>query len=413
MIKKNYYRKTAFLGVLLLCFYTFQQYTANSHEDFSEVKFISAPQTFNLSDFDPNSLSAQQWESLGFSGQQVKNILYYKEKLGGKFVSKEQLKKCYSISEEKFNELSSYILLPDTGKESGPGYRNHHTISITKKFNPDQYSQNDWVQLGFSERQAQSIIKYKNYLGGSFISKQKFRECFTISDENYQKLAPYLLLPDKSPQPESKEKYKKQHSSFDPNTLDIEGWQSLGFTLNQAKVIVNYRDKNLKGRFKNLADIQQCFVISTEKFKELQPHIIITPQQEAQPEKTDFSAIDLNTITYKQLLEFGFDKRSSGSLIGFRKKLGGFVTKEQILSTYNIDKELAKKLVSVCTLNSSHVIRYSLTDAPEEWLKNHPYFKYSADKIMYYRISNPDEKKIWKLLKLKPEYETKMKLYLK
>jgi len=54
-----------------------------------------------------------------------------------------------------------------------------------------------------------------------------------------------------------------------------------------------------------------------------------------------------------------------------------------------------------------------LVDAPEEWLKNHPYFKYSADKIMYYRISNPDDKKIWKLLKIKPEYEARMRLYLK
>ena len=135
--------------------------------------------------------------------------------------------------------------------------------------------------------------------------------------------------------------------------------------------------------------------------------------QEKQQEKTDFSKTDLNTITFRQLIEFGLDEKSAGSMIGFRKKLGGFVNKQQILSTYNIDQDLVQKLISIAPLNSSDVPRYSLVDAPEEWLKNHPYFKYSADKIIFYRISNPDDRKIWKLLKLKPEYEERMRLYIK
>ena len=123
--------------------------------------------------------------------------------------------------------------------------------------------------------------------------------------------------------------------------------------------------------------------------------------------------MDLNSITFRQLIEFGFDDRAAGSMIGFRKKLGGFVTKEQILTTYNIDPELTKKLLSTALLNTSNVQKYTLTEAPEEWLKNHPYFKYSADKIIFYRLSEKDERKIWKLLKVKPEYEARMKLYLK
>ena len=100
-------------------------------------------------------------------------------------------------------------------------------------------------------------------------------------------------------------------------------------------------------------------------------------------------------------------------MIGFRKKLGGFMNKEQILTTYNIDIPLMEKLLSTAQLNTSNVIKYTLTEAPEEWLKSHPYFKYSADKIIFYRLSEKDEKKLWKLLKIKPEYEAKMKLYLK
>jgi len=180
----------------------------------------------------------------------------------------------------------------------------------------------------------------------------------------------------------------------------------------------------LKGSFKSIEDIQKCFVISEQKFEEIKPFIrlnhsaIATNQNDnikpetKQQEKTDFSKVDLNTITFRQLLEFGFDEKAAGSMIGFRKKLGGFMSKEQILTTYNIDIELTKKLIAIAQLNTGNVKKYSLADAPEEWLRNHPYFKFHADKIIFYRITNPDDRKILKYLNLKDEYKEKMKLYL-
>lgn len=435
-MKKNYYQQMAFLGILLLTLLGFQKYTDKSDKPFPEVTFISESLPVeSLSEFDPNDLDENQWQKLGFSEKQTATILKYKKIVGGKFLSKEQLKKCYAISEEKYSQLNSFILLPETNLDAKSGnsnFKNYEkkSLNITRKFNPDQLAQNDWENIGFSEKQAAAILKYKNYLGGSFVSKEKFKECFIINEENYAKLEPYLNLPEKTPAnfnayagKSNSFKSETPQASFDPNTLDVQDWIALGFSEKQANVIVNYRDRNLKGSFKTLEDIKNCFVISAEKFEELKPFIRLNAstmakksddkKPEPKQEKTDFSKIDMNSITFKQLLEFGLDEKSAGSMIGFRKKLGGFMTKEQILETYNIDKELVQKLLSIAPLNNSKVERYTLVDAPEEWLKNHPYFKYSADKIIYYRISNPDDKKIWKLLKTKPEYEARMRLYLK
>jgi len=421
----------AFLGMLLLTLLAFQKYTEKSDEPFPEVTFISESLPIeSLSEFDPNDLDKNQWQKLGFSEKQIATILKYKQIVGGKFLSKEQFKKCYAISEDKFNQLETFILLPETNAKAkgNSDFKNYEkkTLNITRKFNPDQLSQSDWENMGFSEKQSAAILKYKSYLGGSFVSKEKFKECFIINEENYAKLEPYLTLPSNFNTYAGKSKSfksKTPQTSFDPNTLDVNGWMALGFSEKQANVIVNYRDRNLKGSFKTLDDIKNCFVISAEKFEELKPFIQLNPstmaknsdnkKTEFKQEKTDFSKTDMNSITFKQLLEFGLNERSAGSMIGFRKKLGGFMTKDQILETYNIDKELVQKLLSIAPLDNSKVERYSLVDAPEEWLKNHPYFKYSADKIIYYRISNPDDKKIWKFLKTKPEYEARMRLYLK
>lgn len=433
-MKKNYYQKLAFMGMLLIILFTFQKYTSKDKEDFSDVKFITSNSVpLQLTEFDPNELDQKQWQNLGFTEKQIATILNYKKVVGGKFVSKEQLKKCFAITEDKFSKLESYILLPETNKEAKSnnfkGFEKR-LITISGKFNPDQYSVNDWIKMGFSEKQAEAILKYKSYLGGSFVSKEKFKECFIISEENFQKINPYLILPEKTPanfnnyaKSFKSEKTKIQYHSFDPNTFDLEGWKSFGFSDKQAQIIVNYRDRNLKGSFKSLEDIQKCFVISAEKFKEMKPFIKLNStavtnngekqKTETKQQETDFSKIDLNSITFKQLLEFGFDEKAAGSMIGFRKKLGGFMNKEQVLTTYNIDAELMKKLLSTAQLNTSNVPKYTLIEAPEDWLKNHPYFKYSADKIIFYRLSEKDERKIWKLLKVKPEYEARMRLYLK
>ncbi|WP_144282382.1 helix-hairpin-helix domain-containing protein [Chryseobacterium echinoideorum] len=431
-MRKNYYQKMAVLGVLLLTSLAFKKYSATKEDKFPEITFVTENSSSEIfSDFNPNDLDENQWQKLGFSEKQTKTILKYKEIVGGHFTSKEQFKKCFAVSEEKYNELEPFLLLPENGSESTINYHSGNfekkSLIINGRFNPDHMAKNDWQAMGFSEKQSAAILKYKDYLGGSFVSKEKFRECFIISDENYRKLEPYIILPAKTPanfnSSAVKSKAQIKLTAFDPNILDLKGWENLGFSEKQANVIINYRDRNLKGSFKTLEDIKSCFVISQEKFESLKPFIRLdlstitkTSDQkkpEIKQEKTDFTKTDLNSITFKQLLEFGLDEKSAGSMIGFRRKLGGFMTKEQILETYNIDKELVQKLLNIAPLDNSKVERYSLVDAPEEWLKNHPYFKYSADKILYYRISYPDDKKIWKLLKTKPEYEARMRLYLK
>ena len=426
-LRRNQFIGLGILGILILVFQLVFYWFKNTekHEPVV-VEFVNenAGNELVLSEFNPNELTAEQWKNLGFTERQIKTILNYKELVGGEFLSKEQLAKCYAISPEKFAEIEAYILLPEkTSKKNN--FENSFTkkeLKISGKFNPDSYSAKDWENMGFSQKQAEAIIKYKNYLGGSFRSKEKFRECFIISPENYQRLAPYLILPETAPDfaPKPKEnKPKIEYTYFDPNALDAQGWQRLGFSEKQAQVIVNYRDKNLKGSFKNLEDIEKCFVISAEKFQELKPWIKLQvrekeePSKAVAPAKTDFSKIDLNSITFKQLVEFGFNEKAAASYLGYRKKLGGFADKQQVLETYNVDKDLARDLISISPMDVSKIQKYAITDAPEDFLKTHPYFRKYGEKIIFYRVSFPSEKEIFKKIKATPEEITKMKMYLK
>ena len=439
-LNSYFYRKFLIFAVLiggLIFVYSYfsKNFKIVGKEEIPEEKlsFTSNSETHSkeiiVAEFDPNELTKEQWQKLGFSEKQAETILKYKNIVGGNFTSKAQFKKCYSVSDEKYLELEPFLLLPENNNQNSFKNSNYSAskfikkeLKIPGKFNPDLYTKENWMKMGFSEKQAEAIVKYKNYLGGSFISKEKFRECFIINEENYQKLHPYLLLPQNAntSTKHNNEKSKTILQIFDPNVLDAEGWMRLGFSEKQAQVIVNYKNRNLKGSFKTIEDVQKCFVISEEKFHEMKPFIKIEstfqePEKKSKntTETTDFSKIDLNSITYKQLEEFGFDGKAAGSFVGYRKKLGGFVNENQILETYNIDKELMQKLLNISNLKTDEIKKYTLTDAPENWLKDHPYFKYYADKSLFFRLSYPDDKKIFKMMKLKPEAEAKMKLYLK
>lgn len=421
------------LGAVQLIMY-YQE--SNETVEFPNVEFstkiIEEKTPLILTEFNPNELDESQWKALGFTEKQIATILKYKEMIGGKFLSKEQFKKTYFIR-DRYAELEPYILLPETNAEARKGGFNHQTfnkkLNIKGRFNPDFLTKEDWVKMGFSERQAEGILKYKNILGGSFRTKEKLQSTFMISSEQFAQMEPYLILPEIATQNfANKNKFEKPkiNSFFDPNDLDEQGWQSLGFSEKQAQSILKYKEKVLRGTFKTLEDVEKNYMINP-RFEELKSWIKLKPIEIKEGEnnvvasskttsaeiKTDFSKINLNEITYKQLLEFGFNEKSAASIVGYRKALGGFVNKYQIYEIYGIDKILAEKLISTLDFSSAETKKYSLIDAPESWLKSHPYFKYSADKIVFYRITYPDEKKIWKLIKVNPEQERKMKMYLK
>ena len=61
-------------------------------------------------------------------------------------------------------------------------------------FSPNTVSLSDLQRLGFSERQAQSIINYREK-GGRFHRPSDFAKSFVVSDSVYRRLEPYIRIP--------------------------------------------------------------------------------------------------------------------------------------------------------------------------------------------------------------------------
>ena len=62
------------------------------------------------------------------------------------------------------------------------------------RFNPNTATEEDLCRLGFSPKQARSIINYRQK-GGRFCRKSDFAKSYVVSDSIYRRLKPYIDIP--------------------------------------------------------------------------------------------------------------------------------------------------------------------------------------------------------------------------
>lgn len=307
----------------------------------------------SLKPFNPNDLSLEGWMSLGFSERQAEVIIKYKGIVGGEFTSKEQIKKCYVIDEEKYRELSPFILLPTQSKSNFIDYTFSKTKVVYKNFNPNDLPQQGWEKLGFSPKQAETIMKYKQIIGGKFTSKEQIRKCFVIDDEKYAEMKAYILLPEKSKEDEklsSKQIGKNiQYIKFNPNNYSEKDWQKLGFSSKQAISILKYKTI-LGGQFKTKEQIKKCYIISDEKYQEMEPYIDLPnnveykaelPKVENKVEKIELTEkFNPNNLNHEDWIKLGFTEQQVNTILKFKRSLGGkFKDAKTLKKCYAISEE--------------------------------------------------------------------------
>jgi len=68
-----------------------------------------------------------------------------------------------------------------------------HRQSGYFEFDPNKIGVEDWMRLGFTEKQAQSIEKYKEK-GGKFYRPQDLMRLYVMDEEHYYKLKPFVKI---------------------------------------------------------------------------------------------------------------------------------------------------------------------------------------------------------------------------
>ncbi len=268
-----------------------------------------------------------------------------------------------------------------------------------EKFNPNELDQKGWMRLGFSEKQAKIVLKYRKSLKG-FSSLEEIKKCFVISDEKFRELRPFIELSATPTRITFNKKRKKNFYTeakpklkpFNPNELDQKGWIDLGFSEKQANVIVKYK-KSLGGKFKTKAELKKCFVISEEVFLKMEPWILLENKKNAESK-------DLNKCSAETLKSLGVVTKKAQRVVNYRKALGGFCDWSQLKEIHLSTSEI-EDLKDKFTLDSS-TTKINVNTEELYRLKKHPYI--SPDFVSFLEKNRKRNVKFSSFQEIKNQY---------
>ena len=205
--------------------------------------------------FNPNTLTEEEWLQMGLTDRQVRNIMNYKAK-GGKFYSKNDLGKLYTISEEEFAQLEPFIVLPEVARSASgkTSSKKQEKLSFEEKAKPekkaipivdlntvDSTTLVELPQIG--PYTAVRIIEFREKLGG-FIDKEQLRDVKGMDDARFAAIQPYINL------------CAVEIRKVDVNRADFKTLVHHPYlNYEQVKRIVNQREK--RGMIKNWAQLEE------------------------------------------------------------------------------------------------------------------------------------------------------------
>jgi DNA uptake protein ComE-like DNA-binding protein len=205
--------------------------------------------------------------------------------------------------------------------------------------------------------------------------------------------------------------------SFDPNTLDAEGWKRLGVRERAIQTIQKLVSKGF--RFRKPEDIKRIFGLRPNEAERLLPFVNIagsntsSPSQPFNNSNPSYTAssptaryvakvIEINSADTSALISLpGIGSKLALRIINFRDKLGGFASVDQVRETYGLPDSTFQKVKGRLQCNSNSVRKFNINTADINTLKTHPYIKWNiANAIVNYRQQHGNYKSLDDLKKI-------------
>ncbi len=202
--------------------------------------------------FNPNNLTVEQWKQLGLSAHQA-NIIKHFEAKGGRFYSKEDVEKIYSITPADYKRLESYIQIPQaeyTSTKAKPGeiveLNGADSAKLTKV-------------RGIGPSYAVRIARYRSRLGG-FYNKEQLKEIYGIDTAKYAEIKDQVSVD------------ASKVTRININTISFDQlriFPYLGYK--QVNAIIQYRAQH--GNYSSIADMKNIAILDEGILRKIEPYL--------------------------------------------------------------------------------------------------------------------------------------------
>lgn len=239
----------------------------------------------------------------------------------------------------------------DTEESSGVSVADGKQYKLFR-FDPNTVSLKELVMLGFSPKQAQVILNYRQ-AGAVFRVKSDFARCYTVSSQKYAELEPYIEIGDSYRKPV----HDKYPQTDLPPSVKVNGLNKSNESQGEDNLT---RSKTLDD-----ADLGKT---NTER----------TPQ----PVLIELNGADSATLVAIR----GIGPLTAGRVIRYRDALGGFASVEQLQEIQGMTERNYLMIRQQIFVDSSKIQKIDINFASPKRMQGHPYLPPKVlNKILKYR----------------------------
>ncbi len=286
--------------------------------------------------FNPNTISSKEWTQLGLSSKQANVITKYL-KTGARFWQKEDLKKIYILSSTDYKNLEPYIVIPPIEKKDNKNIESKRTNTTDTlfAFDPNTASHEELALLGLSIKNINTI---NNYLksGGSFKVKEDFKKVYGISEISYNRLAPFIVIPEQAVDSTTFEKPAYVIKQIELNAATAEHLETLyGIGPVLAKRIITFREK--AGGFYSIYQLKDIYGIQAETFENIRTSLLV--------DTLLVNRNNLNFISKSELIGHPYiSTNQAKAIIKYRNRNGNFTKVGDLIKVETLNDSIVQKI---------------------------------------------------------------------
>lgn len=288
--------------------------------------------------FDPNTVSKDSLMLLGFSSKQAWNLINFREKVKP-FSSSRELKKLYAMTDSLFLSIEKFIKIdnPQPNKTKA-GLSSGQSQKRLFSFDPNTISIDSLKLLGLGAKTAKTLVRFREKSGG-FQTESDLWKVFGITDKQKEELAPYVVIKKMTSEESATDNQLKLIDLNKASKEELMKAKGIGNVFSDR--IIEYRDRI--GGFEGSNQLTEVYGIDEEWMRKY------GDQFEANSE--DIKKIDINSVTFKELLSHPYFSYSQTQLIiNYRSQHGNFTSLEQIRENNLIKPKHYRKIASYLSI---------------------------------------------------------------
>ena len=293
-------------------------------------KEFSLGRTDTLFRFDPNTVTYEELRLLGFNKRTAAGIIKYRA-AGKVFGIPEEFATCYGVHDSMYVRVRPYIHIgsefatkPEVKVDSTSRNIAHDRFSPRpfERFSIDTVGVEYLRLIGFSTRQAENLIRYRER-GGGIYSMNELRDCYAVSEEMADSLEHFVILSVRDP----------YEGLVEINSADSASLRKVrGVGSKTVVAIMQYR--KLLGGFVRKEQLSELKCVTNENFELICKQIYC--------DSCKISKIDINFAPASDFEHHPYmTRRAVKSILEQRELKGGWSSIEEMIEDNIFVKEQA------------------------------------------------------------------------